>query len=658
MLAQKFPDWNFGFNFSSGQVVLDFLYALTPGLTPSGTVPTPVDPSQFNWLLLSEIRAFSYHSHGRHLKRFELLTMLAAIVGVDEVARVAFGLSSKATRLTLDVSNDLTGALGTLLNDFVNATRSTIALVQSELLAVAPQPLLSENNQPWMLLPVSGATIRVVGGAQIAAGQAIAVSGRRVRLQIGPTTKASFQPLSGSLALSPSAGDIFLQDAPWDHKNPNTFSVLTLKGAAGVLTLDLGQFAQLPADKSDPTVSEIAILDPAPPLVTGTLTTLTFKSALTHVYDRATVTINANIVSATHGQTVAEILGSGAALASQTFQLKQSPLTFVPVASGQGAQSTLQVFVNDLQWRQVESFLGATSAQRVYVASAAPSGTVTVQFGDGQAGARPPTGQMSIRAQYRVGIGLNGMVQAGQLTQAIIRPPGLQSVTNPAAATGGADPDGPDDARQSAPLHTLTLDRVVSLTDYQNYALAFAGIAKAAATWSWFNQTRGVALTVAGTGGLSLVGSATLPALTAALLTAGDPYVPVQVLPCQTTQFRIGASILINTPTYDTPTVLATVAGVLTSSFSFAARAIGQGVAQSEVVATIQAVPGVLALRLTVFAIASSNSLPSGTVLDNDGFPVFLPAPAAPPAQYGIPPPAGLLLLDTANLANSLSVWK
>ena len=154
-----------------------------------------------------------------------------------------------------------------------------------------------------------------------------------------------------------------------------------------------------------------------------------------------------------------------------------------------------------------------------------------------------------------------------------------------------------------------------------------------------------------------MVGSATLPALTAALQAAGDPYVPVQVMPCQTTLFLLGASILVNTPTYGTPTVLAAVAAALTGSFGFAARAIGQGVAKSEVVAAIQRVPGVLAVRLTAFAITPAPSMPAGLVLDDDGLPGAAGAGGSARA-YGIPPPAGLLLLDTASLGNGLAVWQ
>jgi hypothetical protein len=634
-----FNDWNFIYNyFFAREVVLDSLYTVSPGLAPNGFVPppTPVDPSQVSWLVLSAPNT----------------VMVVPIAGVDEVSMRAFGLSGKATRLTLDWN-----VLGNFpdLQSLVAETRTTIALIQSELLTVAPSPLLPADSltyQPWMLEPVSGNSVTLVGGSRIVAGQSVGVSGQLVRLQLVPSATAQFSPASGSLTLSPSGGDIFLLNAPYDPTKPNRWNVLALNGIAGTLAAAPAQVTLQPAAKSDPVFSEIAVLAPEPPAVSGSLTTLTFVSPLTHIYDRGTFSVNANIVTATQGSTVTEVLGSGAAVSGQTFQLRQSPLTYVPVASGQGAQSTLQVFVNDLQWQQTPNFIGAKSADRVYIANAAPGGTVTIQFGDGRSGARPPTGQMNVRARYRVGIGMAGMVQTGQLSQPIIRPPGLKTLVNPSAASGGADPDCPDNARQSAPLHTLTLDRVVSLADYQNYALAFAGIAKAAATWSWFNQTRGVSVTVAGAGGSSLAGSSTLQALATSILAAGDPYVPIQVLACQTTLFQVAASVLINTPTYDGPTVIAAVGASLTSGFGFSARAIGQGVAQSDVIAAITAVAGVLAVRLTVFG-------PSpGATLDDDGLPVFLPVPVSPPGANGVPGPAGLLLLDTSSLGRNLTVWQ
>lgn len=60
-------------------------------------------------------------------------------------------------------------------------------------------------------------------------------------------------------------------------------------------------------------------------------TQLTFEMGLTNAYIRHTVTLNANIADATHGETVAnEVLGSGDGTQSnQHFSLKQQPLTYV-----------------------------------------------------------------------------------------------------------------------------------------------------------------------------------------------------------------------------------------------------------------------------------------------------------------------------------------
>ena len=92
------------------------------------------------------------------------------------------------------------------------------------------------------------------------------------------------------------------------------------------------------------------------------------------------------------------------------------------------------------------------------------------------------------------------MVQAGQLSLLMKRPLGVLAVTNPQDAQGGEDRESLDNGRANAPLTILTLDRIVSLEDYQNFAQAFAGIAKALATWTWNGQVRGVFVTVAGTG--------------------------------------------------------------------------------------------------------------------------------------------------------------
>src|SRR5262249_39859856 len=76
-----------------------------------------------------------------------------------------------------------------------------------------------------------------------------------------------------------------------------------------------------------------------------------FKEAIAHTNDSATVSVYANVARATHGETVHQILGSGAARQThQRFTLKHAPLTFVGAANEIGAEAALEVRVNDIRW--------------------------------------------------------------------------------------------------------------------------------------------------------------------------------------------------------------------------------------------------------------------------------------------------------------------
>ncbi|MGH7225915.1 MAG: hypothetical protein ACRELF_22070, partial [Gemmataceae bacterium] len=425
-----------------------------------------------------------------------------------------FTLTSKTTLLTLALGQILTGDTALNLNEvlweFVKETRNITAYVQSVPLTPAELPLTawsldgSYAKQAGMFAPVEGTTLAVVGGQKIAQNQPIGVSGKRVRLQVTTGSSATFVPANATGALGVSDGQVFLVDSFPPATDPSTgnplWTVLTLSGVPGSLIVTAGNLTLLASDTADATVGEANVVQS--PNVNGDLTTLTLAQSLNRIYDRPTVAVNANAVNATNGETMQEILGNGDATnAALEFTLKQSPLTYVSAPVSNGVQSTLQIWVNNLQWHEAPNFLSSGPADRVFVTHANASGNVIVQFGNGINGARTPTGRANIRAIYRKGIGIAGMVSAGQLSQPLDRPQGLKSATNPSPASGAADPASAADARASAPLPTLTLSRIVSLEDYQNFSLAFPGIAKALATWTWFGSTRGIFLTVAGDDG-------------------------------------------------------------------------------------------------------------------------------------------------------------
>jgi hypothetical protein len=328
------------------------------------------------------------------------------------------------------------------------------------------------------------------------------------------------------------------------------------------------------------------------------LTTLTFETGLTYSYKRDTVRINANVAPATHGETTTEILGAGnGAQANQSFKLKQTPaLTYVRSTAPGGAESTLQIRVNDLLWHEVPTLFERQARQRIFTTELADDGTVTVRFGDGIHGARLPSGTQNLKATYRRGIGLDGLVRPGQLTTLLTRPPGLKAVINPLAAEGADEPESFANAQQNAPLTVLTLDRVVSLEDYENFSRAYAGIAKALATWTWDGRTRGVFITVAGPLGAE-VSDALAQDLIDAIHNAGDPFVPVRVESYLEARFQLSGQVMID-PDFEPEKVLAAAKDALRAEFSFENRSFGQPVVLSEVIALVQAVAGVVAVNI------------------------------------------------------------
>jgi hypothetical protein len=630
-------DWTFSYA-GGGRINLDQVYA---GVLPSVT-------KEFDsWIVLSRLP-------DRNLYRVDT---------VSESSLKNYTLTSKTTLLTLDTELNLAR--------FVRETRDVVAFVQSELLQVADQPLTdwdlstTYRLQAELLRPVEGTSLEIAGGDRLADLQPVAINGKRLRLQVTDATNSYFLPADGQNPIPSKVGDVLLVDAfppiqtampasisqPGGPATSTAWSVMNTKGVAGTLYADPSVVLLLPSDKSDPYTGEAAAL--AQIDKGAAYSTLHFSSPLTRIYDRSTVTVNANVVAATHGQTVHELLGNGdSSTPNQQFMLKQKPLTFVSSPRGQGAQSTLEVWVNDLLWHEAVNFIGRRPAERIFATRTAEDATVTVQFGDGVRGARPPTGSMNIRAAYRKGIGAAGMVDAGQLNQPLDRPQGLKGANNPEAATGGADPATIDDARTSAPLHTLTLGRVVSLEDYENYARAFAGIAKALATWTWFGRTRGIFVTVAGALGAALdPNGKAITDLIASFRLYGSPYVPIQVLSYQPRLFQIGGSVRIDTDNYDPDIVLGNVRAALQQSFSFDQRDLGQGVAQSQVIEIIQGIAGVVAVQLAAFN-REDQPQAAGTPL-----PEFLIASAPQAGARGPVVAAELLLLDVSSL-QGLGVWQ
>ncbi len=314
---------------------------------------------------------------------------------------------------------------------------------------------------------------------------------------------------------------------------------------------------------------------------------------------RDSVVVHANVALASHGESVTQILGGGnAALAFQSFELKQVPLTYRAAATESGARSELVLRVGDIQWTELPSLYARAPDDSVFRLDLDEQGRSLVRFGDGVNGARLPSGVNNVRATYRKGIGVDGNVAAESLTQASTRPLGLKSVANPLPASGGTDPEAPDAARLTMPLSVRTLGRAVSVLDYEDFARAFAGIAKAQATVLKLPAGPTVVVTVAGAAGVVLTPSNPVwQNLLAALQAGGDPHVALRLLAHQPSTFRIGLKVKCD-PAYDSATVLVQVEAALRARYAFDRRELAEPVQQSDVIACVHTVAGVVAVDL------------------------------------------------------------
>jgi hypothetical protein len=379
------------------------------------------------------------------------------------------------------------------------------------------------------------------------------------------------------------------------------------------------------ADLAGVTVTEARVLQSV--ALDRGFTVIELDQSLDYSYVRATVAINANVAHSTHGESVQSVLDPlaltrpgaqgllGSGDGSEVFQevsLQFVPLTYVSAATATGTQSTLSLQVDGVLWKEVPFLYGHGPDERIYALSEDDNYQTTVTFGDGITGSRLPTGQHNIQANYRRGLGLAGLVGANQLSQLMTRPAGVKAVNNPLAAADAADPEGLEQARDNVTLTIRTLDRVVSLEDYEDFARAFAGIAKATATWTWSGQQRIVVLTVAGVAGAAVERGATLyDNLRSAIARASEPFVSLQLFSYAPVYFQLSGSVTVMADR--NPDDIATaVEAALRNAFSFAKRAFGQPVRYSEVVATIQNVPGVQDVSVSKLFRADSPAAATG----------------------------------------------
>ncbi|MDB9348047.1 putative baseplate assembly protein [Nodularia spumigena] len=551
------------------------------------------------------------------------------------VTRRDFGLNNKITQVISENS----------VNPSDFNLRQTIVLAQSEILNLADETLSIQVQQQKIFNdPIRENQIHLneyVSGLE--PDKTIIVSGKRIRAKmekagilISPDGLSCVKLKIGDLLqlLSPPKSQI------WNLRDRNGF-----EGFVEVFPPE-DNISLQPAAIDDQIVSEVCIIKTPPTDQLQPILTLT--EPLQNSYDPETVVIYANVTPATHGETIEEVLGSGdGTLTNQTFILNKPPLTYIPATTPSGAKTTLELFVDGVRWEEVPSLYGLNHLAQNYITRIDDDGTTTITFGDGEKGARLPSGLENIMARYRSGIGLAGEVAQDSLSLLKTRPLGIREVTNPVPATGAAAKEALNEARTSAPLTVRTLDRIVSLQDFEDFSRAFAGIGKAKAEVIPNQSIPIIYITIGAVNGKAVTPDSQLYTnLVQAIAQSRAPeQIDVQIGSYQPLLFNLEAKILIDSRREVKP-VLAEIRTALQKTFSFERRSFGQSVTTSEAIAAIQNITGVIAVDLDALYLSSraktlESSLSAATATWDEQQSKILPA------QLLLLNPKNIILINT-----------
>ncbi len=481
-------------------------------------------------------------------------TLILQVEDVKTVSKAAYGISGKSTQLTLN---------GNWLYDKdldLSVIRDTNVYAQSAVLYLAEEPIDDEVAKDeieldglydglvsgrWLI--VSGERTDIPGTSGVMSSELVMLAG--ITQDVG---KVEVQKIEGINQIK----DLFANDI---NK--------TIKA--------------LPGDK--------------------THTTINIANELAYKYKRNTVKIYGNVVKATHGETRKEVLGSGdGSKAFQQFTLKQLPLTYLAAAIPSGAETTLEVRVNEVLWHEADNLVGLKTNDRGYITQTDNENKTTAIFGNGRYGARLPTGPENVKAVYRNGIGKPGNVDAEQISQLVTKPLGVKAVINPLKASGGADRENRDQARRNTPMAVMALDRLVSVKDYADFARTFAGIGKSSSVRLSDGRRELVHITIAGSDDIPIEKSSDLYRnLCQALHNHGDPHQPIKVEVRDLMLLIISAKIRLHSD-FQWESVEPQIRTTLLNTFSFERQDLGQDVLLSQVINTIQAVKGVVYVNVDV----------------------------------------------------------
>lgn len=296
------------------------------------------------------------------------------------------------------------------------------------------------------------------------------------------------------------------------------------------------------------------------------------------------------------------LLGSSSGEPNQSFALPHKPaiLESLVVEVDEGA--------GWVRWDRRDSFLYSTTPDGRTLLSTRDSRDYTVQFdendacsilfGDNVFGRVPPAGTNNVRATCRIGGGTRANVPAGAIARASAPLANLLAVTNPAPAAGGTDAESSAIAVRNGPMVYRSGRRAVTPDDCVALAYHAGGVAKARARCRSWNQ---IDLIVAPEGdSWRPVPEALRVALLAYFEDKRMAGTLIRVLDASPAPVSIAMTVRYDAR-YQADPLRQRVADAVAGYLAYDAVDFGQALYPSDLLALVEAIPGVLSLDIQRF---------------------------------------------------------
>lgn len=355
--------------------------------------------------------------------------------------------------------------------------------------------------------------------------------------------------------------------------------------------LKVGQYIILTAKNKK------AILTKIDSISTDGKTITTNPTADSFGFTKGELIIYGNVVLCGHGERMPEkILGSGdAAQKNQSFVFNNvERVSFIADdTKNSGVAADIDVVVDGQKWEQVSSLKDSGTTDIHYSVYMTQEGFLKINFGDGEHGRRLPSGSNNVRIRYRKGTGLAGKLDAGSLDKPVKPHPLVDSVLQPLPSTGGNEMEDIASLRANAPASVMTMDRAVSLTDFENLSTSDSRVwqAKALSRESLLSRYENIEIIIVPAGGGEL--GELQSEISKSLQSKALPGVMVHISNYKEVPLNLDITIHVKKDEYDPEQISKDVEEKLRDAFSIERSKLGGHLYLSQVYKVVENVKGV-----------------------------------------------------------------